>query len=217
MLVMFALTMGAIAWSRSGASVPDLPKPAIDLPPAKPGEMRTAVFAGGCFWCTEAICAPLNGVTDVVSGYAGDTKANADYDKVSTGATKHAEAIKVTYDPSVISYGELLRVLLTLTDPTAKDYQGPDHGHQYRSAVFYENEDQKKVAEAYIKQLTEAKVFDKPIVTTVEPLVEFFPAEAYHQDFVEQNPNHPYVRQWALPKLKKLQEKFPGDVKPQPK
>lgn len=194
----------------------DLPKPAVDLPAGKEGEIRTAVFAGGCFWCTEAVFEQLAGVSNVVSGYAGDRKDQADYEKVSSGATNHAESIQITYDPSKISYCELIRVLFSLTDPTAKDYQGPDHGHQYRSAIFYANDDEKRVAEAYIKQLTDAKVFNKPIVTTLEPLSAFYTAEQYHQDFVRNNPNHPYVQQWAVPKVSKVREKFAEEVKPAP-
>jgi peptide-methionine (S)-S-oxide reductase len=149
----------------------------------------------------------------VVSGYAGDSKEKANYQDVSNGTTKHAEAIQITYDPGKITFGQLLRVFFATHDPTTKDRQGPDWGSQYRSAVFYANDDEKRVAEGYIKQLTEAKVFAAPIVTTLEPLMAFFPAEQYHQDYVKLNPNNPYIRQNALPKIKKVHEKFGDQVK----
>lgn len=210
---MLVLSFAAQACSRTAYAAADLPKPAIDLPPAKEGETRSAVFAGGCFWCTEAVFEQLAGVSDVVSGYAGGTKDSADYGKVSNGQTDHAESIRITYDPSKISYGELLRVFFTVVDPTTKDYQGPDHGRQYRSAIFYANDDEKRVAEAYIKQLDEAKLFKAPIVTTLEPLTDFYPAEQYHQDYVKNHPNDGYVRQWAVPKLAKVREKFADELK----
>jgi peptide-methionine (S)-S-oxide reductase len=169
------------------------------------------VFAGGCFWCTEAAFEQLAGVSDVTSGYAGGTAATANYEQYAS--TNHAEVVKVTYDPSKITYATLLQVFFTETEPTVKDQQGPDRGHQYRHANFYQNADEKRVAEAYIKQLTDAKVFDEPIVTTLEPLEKFYPAEEYHQDFVQKHPDHPYVRQWSVPKLKKLKEKFPNLLK----
>jgi peptide-methionine (S)-S-oxide reductase len=205
---------GTVACARP-VHAADLPKPAQDLPAGKPGEMRTAVFAGGCFWCTEAVFEQLVGVTSVVSGYAGGTKQDADYKKVSDGRTDHAESIQITYDPSKITYGQLLRVFFTVIDPTTKDYQGPDHGRQYRSAIFYANDDEKRVADAYIRQLTDAKAFDKPIVTTLEPLAGFFPAEEYHQDFVKLHPDHPYVQQWSVPKVQKLRKEFPDQLKSQ--
>jgi peptide-methionine (S)-S-oxide reductase len=210
-IIMFSIFSGAPACHAAA----DLPKPAVDLPAGREGETHTAVVAGGCFWCTEAVFEQLKGVIEVVSGYAGDTRANADYDKVSAGRTNHAESIRITYDPSQITYGELLRVFFATHDPTTKDAQGPDHGKQYRSAIFFESDDQKRVAAAYIQQLTDAKTFDQPIVTTLEPLVAFYPAEQYHQDFVKLHPDHPYVRQWAVPKLKKLQDSFRDDLKPQ--
>jgi peptide-methionine (S)-S-oxide reductase len=205
-------TMFGLACERPTHAADDLPKPAIDIATKDSGDQK-AVFAGGCFWCTEAVFEQLKGVKDVVSGYAGGTKESADYETVSSGRTGHAESIQITYDPSKISYGELLRVFFTTHNPTTKDAQGPDHGHQYRSAIFYANEDQKKVAEAYIKQLTEAKAFDKPIVTTLEPLKAFYPAEDYHQDFVKRNPNQGYVQRFALPKVQKVIEHFKDEVK----
>ena len=209
MLISFA----AAGYSRPAHAADELPKPATDLPAGKEGETRTAVLAGGCFWCTEAIFEQLVGVSDVTSGYAGGTKETADYDLVSQGNTDHAESIRVTYDPSKISYGELLRVFFSLVDPTTKDAQGPDRGRQYRSAIFYANDDEKRVAEAYIKQLTDAKLFKTPIVTTLEPLNGFYPAEQYHQNYVTCNPNNPYIQQWAIPKVLKVRERFKDETK----
>jgi peptide-methionine (S)-S-oxide reductase len=200
----------------AGAVGVSLPKPEVDFPAPKEGESttRTAVFAGGCFWCTEAAFEQLEGVTDVVSGYCGDTKEKADYETVCSGTTNHAEAIKITYDAKKITYGELLRVLFTISEPTLKDRQGPDEGHQYRMAIFYGSDEEKKVAQSYIDQLTKAKVYDKPIQTTVEPIgLGFFQAEAYHQDYVKHHPDQPYVRAVSLPKVAKTRAAFPDEVK----
>jgi peptide-methionine (S)-S-oxide reductase len=218
-VVLFALALAGLSCGTpagaGGAAVHELPKPAADLPaPAKAGETRTLVLAGGCFWCAEAVFEELKGVTDVTSGYAGGTAETATYEQVGAGGTGHAESIRITYDPSKITYADLLRVFFTVFDPTTLDRQGPDAGHQYRTAIFYENDDQKRVAEAYIKQLNDAKAFDAPIVTTLEPLKAFYPAEAYHQDFVRHHPDHPYVVQWSVPKQRKVRAAFPDLVKP---
>lgn len=191
------------------AAAEQLPEPATDLPAAREGELRTLVLGGGCFWCVEAVFEPLVGVREVVSGYAGGTADTADYKKVAAGQTDHAEVVRITYDPSRISFGQLLRVFMTMHDPTTKDGQHPDYGRQYRSAIFYASDDERKVAEAYVKQLTDAKSFDKPIVTMLEKLDKFYPAEPYHQDYVKHNPDDPYVVRWALPKLEKLKKSFP--------
>ena len=175
----------------------------------------TAVFAGGCFWCTEAVFEELEGVSEAVSGYAGGTKATANYQAVSAGNTGHAEAIAITYDPQKISYEQLLQVFFATHDPTTKDRQGNDIGPQYRSAIFYANEQEKELAAAYMQDLTEAKAFARPLVTTLEPLTEFYPAENYHQNFVCYNPNQGYVRAVAMPKVKKVREKFPSLLKAQ--
>jgi len=201
-----------------GAASGVLPKPALELASdknAKPGEVRTMVVAGGCFWCTEAVFEQLEGVGDVVSGYAGGTKETANYDAVCTGRTGHAEAIRIPYEPAKVSYAQLLRVFFATHDPTTLNRQGNDHGPQYRSAIFYENEDQKKVAEAYIKQLEAAKAFKKPIVTTVEPLNPggFYEAERYHQNYAVCNPGNPYIRSQAVPKVKKVRQKFAEQIK----
>jgi peptide-methionine (S)-S-oxide reductase len=188
-----------------------LPNPSVDVTASG---KQTAVLAGGCFWCTEAVFEPLLGVEKVVSGYAGGDARGARYDMVSAGKTNHAEVIEITYDPAKISYGTLLKVFFSVAhDPTTKDRQGPDWGRQYRSAIFYKDADQKRVAEAYIKQLTDAKAFGKPIVTEVVALEKFYPAETYHQDFVKLHPSHGYVVVNALPKLDKLKKEFPGLVK----
>lgn len=197
------------------ADHPAPPMPELDLAAPKEGETtRTAIFAGGCFWCTEGIFELLDGVSDVTSGYDGDTKETANYDAVCSHTTKHAEAIKITYDPRKITYARLLRIFFALHDPTTLDRQGADSGHQYRSAIFCETDEQKKVAQAYIDQLTKAKYFDAPIVTTLEPIgLGFFPAEQYHQDFVRNNPTQPYVCQAALPKIDKLRKMFPEELR----
>jgi peptide-methionine (S)-S-oxide reductase len=209
---MFSL---GVACARPTHVIAELPVPSIDLPEPKDGEtMRTAIFAGGCFWCTEAVFEQLAGVIDVVSGYAGDSRENAEYKKVGAGETRHAEAIQVTYDPRKITYGQLLRVFFTAHDPTTLNRQGPDWGPQYRSAIFYQNDDEKRVAETYLRQLADAKAFDKPIVTTLEPIgAGFFEAELYHQDFAKRNPNHPYIVQWAIPKLDKVKKTYPDRSK----
>ena len=196
-----------------------LPLPAVDLPADKdaPGGARhTAVFAGGCFWCIEGVFRQLNGVIEVVSGYAGGTKETADYESVCSGSTGHAEAVKITYDPATITFGGLLRVLFTIIDPTTKNRQGPDAGTQYRSAIFFESEDQRRVAQAYIDQLNAAKVFSRPIVTTLEALTAdgFYPAEGYHQNYTACHLSNPYIVQQALPKIAKARAAFGDSVKP---
>ena len=186
---------------------------ATPAPDGAAPERATAVFAGGCFWCTEAVFEELDGVFDAVSGYAGGTKETADYRTVSTGQTGHAEAIEIIYDPSKLTYEKLLEVFFATHDPTTKDRQGNDVGPQYRSAIFYVNAQEKELAQAYIQDLTDAKVFADPIVTTLEPLNSFYPAESYHQNYVCYNLNQGYVRMVALPKVKKVREKFESLLK----
>jgi peptide methionine sulfoxide reductase msrA/msrB len=183
--------------------------------PPRP-DRAEAVFAGGCFWCVEAVFEQLDGVLDVVSGYAGGDAATAHYEAVSTGRTGHAEAVKIVYDPRKISYEQLLKVHFATHDPTTLNRQGNDVGRQYRSAIFYANGQEKEIAEAFIADLSQAKVFKRRIVTTLEPLKGFYPAEAKHQDFVACNPAQPYVRAVALPKVEKVREKFKDMLKPQP-
>ncbi len=195
------------------------PKTALKTLPDAPLDtmrsgMATAVFAGGCFWGVEAVFENLKGVEAAVSGYAGGKASDATYTKVSTGATSHAEAVKITYDASVISYGTLLKVFFTVVhDPTELNYQGPDHGTQYRSAIFYADDAQRESAEKYIASLDSGGYFPQKIVTTLEPLDAFYPAEEYHQNFLVENPDHPYCRQWDVPKLEALQRTFPSLIK----
>lgn len=190
-----------------------LPMPTDDIPKTTEPTIAKAVFAGGCFWCTEAVFEKIEGVKDVVSGYAGDKERNAKYDIVSGGNTGHAEAIEVTYDASKVTYGQLLRIFFAGHDPTQKDRQGPDTGRQYRSAIFFASPEQKRVAGAYIRQLDAAKAFERPIVTTLEPLEKFFPAEDYHQDFARLHPNHPYILRFSTPKVDKITTKYGEFVK----
>ena len=186
------------------------PQPAEDL--TRTGT-QTAVLAGGCFWCTEAVFERLPGVSDVTSGYSGGEESTANYEATCSGKTGHAEAIKITYDAGQLSYGELLRVFFAVAhDPTQLNRQGGDRGTQYRSAIFYETDDQKRVAAAYIKQLDAAGVYDDPIATTLEPLEAFYEAEDYHQDFAQSNPNQPYVCAVALPKVAKLDKMLAAGV-----
>ena len=190
--------------------IPQFPDPASDAPLAASTATQVAVFAGGCFWCVEAVFRELRGVQSVRSGYVGGTAATANYKAVCSGQTDHAEAIEIVYDASHVTLGQLLKIHFSVAhDPTTLNRQGNDVGPQYRSAVFYVDEEQKRVAEAYIRQLHEAGVFTSPIVTTVEPLKQFFAAEAYHQNYAALNPNQPYIAYVAQPKVEKLREYFP--------
>ncbi len=175
---------------------------------------QTAVLAGGCFWCVEAVFQQIEGVEKVVSGYSGGEAATARYEMVSTGKTGHAESVRVTYDPRKISYGQVLKVFFSVAhNPTQLNRQGPDTGPQYRSAIFYSNPEQKRIAEAYIAQLDQAKVFHSPIVTQVVELKAFYPAEEHHQNFCNRNPNNPYVLGVAMPKVDKVHKQVPELVK----
>jgi peptide-methionine (S)-S-oxide reductase len=177
--------------------------------PASTGK-QTAVLAGGCFWGVDAVFKHVKGVTSVVSGYSGGSRSTAEYETVSTGTTGHAESVKITFDPSKISYAGLLRVYFSVaTDPTQLNRQGPDRGTQYRGVIFYANEDQKKIAEAYVDQLNKAKVFSRAIVTQIVPLEGFFPAEDYHQNYLALHPDQPYIVFNDLPKLGALRKEFP--------
>ena len=201
----------------AGIPADQFPDPAIDLPAGTPGQIRSVVLGGGCFWCTEAVFAKLDGVQSVISGYSGGTADTADYKSVCSGMTDHAEVIAVNYESATITYGQLLKVFFAVAhDPTHLNRQGNDIGRQYRSVIFYASEDERKVAESYIAQLTAAKVFSAPIVTTLEPLEQFFEAEGYHQDFVARNPSQPYVAAVAIPKVKKLQKAFADKLKKTP-
>src|SRR5438034_5912744 len=217
-LILAVLTLGggaAVLHSVStNPTVESFPDPALDMDRSVIKGKRTAVLAGGCFWCTEAVFEQLIGVEKVVSGYAGGKPEMAHYNIVSSGKTDHAESIQITFDPSKISYGQLLKVFFAVAhDPITLNRQGPDWGKQYRSVVFYKDAEQKRVAEAYIKQLDDAKVFQKTIVTEVTELKGFYPAEEYHQQFVRRNPNNSYVVVNAYPKLEKLKKQFPELLK----
>lgn len=190
------------------------PDPARDIDPSTVSGEQSAVFAGGCFWCVEAVFSPLEGVRDAVSGYAGGTAETADYDTVCSGTTDHAEAVRIRYDPTQVSYGQLLKLFFSIAhDPTQLNRQGNDQGRQYRSAIFYADEAQKEVAEAYVRQLDDAHVFDAPIVTWLEPLQAFYEAEDYHQGYAERNPWQPYVAYTAAPKVKKLHQYYGDKLK----
>ncbi len=188
-----------------------LPTPAVDVPAASAKGMQTAVFAGGCFWGVEAVFRHVKGVSSAVSGYAGGTTRNPDYNMVGTGTTGHAEAVQVVYDPAKVSYGQLLAVFFSVAhDPTQLNRQGPDHGTQYRSAIYTTSDEQQRVAKAYVAQLDKAKVFPQPIVTEIATLPVFYPAEEYHQNYLALHPTQPYIVYNDLPKLANLKSQFPN-------
>ena len=207
-LVMIAMIISCRATKASATTIPD---PTLDAPLANAKGSQTAVLAGGCFWGIEAVFEHVKGVTDVRSGYSGGAAGTAKYEKVGTGETGHAESVQITYDPSQITYGQLLKVFFSVAhDPTELNRQGPDVGTQYRSAVFYANEEQKRIAQAYIDQLNRAKVFPAPIVTEVAALQSFHDAEAYHQDYLVRHPDQPYIVVNDLPKLENLKKELPN-------
>jgi len=212
-VLVFAL-VACLAFGAVPAFAADFP-----APPTEQGSMaggtQTAVLAGGCFWGIEGVFERLKGVVDVTSGYSGGEKETAHYEMVGSGSTGHAESVKITYDPKRISYGTLLEIYFSIAhDPTQLNYQGPDHGSQYRSAIFYATPEQKRVAEEYIQTLDSAKTFPKRIVTQVVPLKAFYPAEEYHQNFMDRNPDYPYIVYWDLPKVTHLQKAFPKLLAP---
>jgi peptide-methionine (S)-S-oxide reductase len=194
--------------------IKNFPDPKVDEPLAASPVEKKAVLAGGCFWCVEAVFRELRGVTSVLSGYAGDSAETANYRAVCSGRTDHAEAIEVRYDASQTTLGQLLKIHFSVAhDPTQLNRQGNDTGRQYRSAIFYADDEQKRVAEAYIRQLNEAGVFHDPIVTTLEPLKAFYAAEEYHQDYAARNPDQPYIAYIAQPKVEALRENFAERLK----
>ena len=206
-LFVLVVAGAVLAGGAARAQVPDFAA-GSDLPAA--GE-QVAVLAGGCFWGVDAVFKHVRGVTRVVSGYAGGGAATAQYEIVSTGTTGHAESVQITYDPAQISYSRLLQIFFSVAhDPTELNRQGPDVGTQYRSAIFYTTEAQKRVALGYVDQLNRARVFSRPIATQVVPLRDFYPAEEYHQDFLARHPHHPYILLYDLPKLRQLQKQFPA-------
>jgi len=209
-MILMLTFAGVTACSAGDRGNSTLPSPAVDAPMATTKAEQTAVVAGGCFWGIQAVFQHVKGVIGATSGYAGGSAKTAEYELVSTGETGHAESVKITYDPSKITYGQLLRVFFSVAhDPTQLNRQGPDEGTQYRSSIFYGTDDQKRIAEAYITQLEKAKVFQRPIVTQVVPLKGFYPAEAYHQDYAAHHPNNPYIIYNDAPKVAHLRELFP--------
>ncbi len=208
-LAVVVLAVSAISNpSRARQPVPD---PAVDTRSAAAPGMQTAVFAGGCFWGVEAVFEHVKGVKDVSSGYAGGSAGSANYTAIGSGRTGHAESVKIRFDPAQVSYGQLLKVFFSVAhDPTQLDRQGPDRGSQYRSAIFFGNAEQQRIASAYISQMTAAGTYgNKPIVTRVGPLKAFYPAESYHQDFARLNPTHPYIVAHDAPKVLRLKQQFP--------
>lgn len=198
-----------IACHASSAAV-KLPNPANDEPLSKSKSAQTVVLAGGCFWGIQAVFEHVKGVSSATAGYAGGSASTAQYETVSTGRTGHAESVRVVYDPSQVSLGQILKVFFSVAhDPTELNRQGPDEGTQYRSVIFYANDEQRRIAQAYIDQLNHAKAFAQPIVTQTVALQGFYPAEAYHQDYAEHHPNEPYIAINDLPKLDHLKQTLP--------
>jgi peptide-methionine (S)-S-oxide reductase len=212
-LAVMAILIGLAALpacNTANAKVAPVPDPAVDDSVAAQSGQEAAVVAGGCFWGMQLVFEHVKGVVKVTAGYAGGLAKTAEYETVSTGKTGHAESVKIVYDPSQITYGRLLKVFFSVAhNPTELNYQGPDEGTQYRSVIFYTNEDQQRIAEAYIHQLTEARSFSHKIVTQVVPLEGFYPAEAYHQDYAVHNPQNMYIMVNDLPKLGQLRKRLP--------
>jgi len=216
--VISAIAALGLAWAIVPSSVEmprTLPAPAADE--AAGATAKTAVFAGGCFWGVQGVFQHVNGVTSAVSGYAGGDKATAEYEKVGSGRTGHAESVRVTYDPGKVSFGKLMQIYFSVAhDPTELNRQGPDVGPQYRSTVFAMDDEQARLAQAYITQLDETKAFGKKIVTTIERGKPFYAAEDYHQDYLTLHPNQPYIAIHDLPKVENLKRMFPGAYRAQP-
>ena len=217
--IAFVLIAGLVAWTAVralGSRPPEAPKmpfpaPAVDAPLAGAKSQQTAVFAGGCFWGIQAVFEHVKGVSSATSGYAGGHVKSPSYESVSMGVTGHAETVSIKFDPSQVTYGQLLMVYFSVAhDPTQWNRQGPDTGSQYRSVIFFTNEEQKSIAQAYIAQLDAAKVYSRPLVTKVEPFQAFYRAEDYHQDYLKNNPNNPYIVYNDLPKLENLKRVFPA-------
>ena len=201
----------------AAAHAAPLPTPAVDAPRASKAGTETAVFAGGCFWGVEAVFRHVKGVQSAVSGYAGGRTKNPSYEDVTTGMTGHAESVEVKFDPSQVTYGELLRVFMSVAhDPTELNRQGPDVGTQYRSAIYFTGDEQKKIAQAYVAQLDAARAYKGKIVTELAPLTVFYPAEAYHQDYLARHPTQPYIVYNDLPKLEALKKEYPSMTRAQP-
>jgi len=210
LLLVASLPTAIACNAKANPAAAAVPAPAIDAQRASAPGHETAVVAGGCFWGVQAVFQHVKGVVTATSGYSGGSAKTADYEIVSSGTTGHAESVQIVYDPSEITYGELLRIFFSVAhDPTQLNRQGPDDGTQYRSAIFFANQEQKSIAEAYIAQLDQAKVFSQPIVTVVVPLAGFYPAEAYHQNYAALHPNQPYIVFNDAPKVEHLRQVFP--------
>ncbi len=208
LLILVIITMNACTLANASATA--IPNPTLDAPLATARGEQTAILAGGCFWGVEAVFEHVKGVSRVESGYSGGSASKAQYGSVSSGATGHAESVRIAYDPSQITYGQLLKVFFAVAhDPTQLNRQGPDTGTQYRSVIFYSNEEQKRIAQAYVEQLNQAKVFGRKIVTQVVPFQSFYEAEGYHQDYLVHHPNDPYIVYNDLPKLDNLRKQLP--------
>ncbi len=207
------LALAACGWAcRVGADAIDraIPAPAVDTPVAEAKGLETAVLAGGCFWGMQGMYQHVPGVTKVVAGYAGGTRETANYEMVTTETTGHAESVEITFDPKKVTYGQLLQLYFSVAhDPTQLNRQGPDSGPSYRSQIFYSSPTQERIARAYVKQLAQANLFKDPIVTKIEPLKGFYPAEGYHQDFLIKNPTYPYIVRNDLPKIAALKRVYP--------
>ncbi len=211
LLVSFVLLLAVTFASAGERSAVTLPNPTVDESLSPKSGQETAVFAGGCFWGVQAVFQHVKGVIGATSGYSGGPSSAAEYEVVSTGTTGHAESVKVVFDPAKLTYGQLLKVFFSVAhDPTELNRQGPDTGTQYRSVIFYSGDQQKQIAQAYIAQLDQAKVFPHKIVTQVVPLKAFYPAEAYHQNYATLHPDNPYIKYNDLPKVANLQQQFPN-------
>ena len=211
LLLVAMISLIAYRFAGAEGEVTPLPNPAVDAVLAAGKGPQIAVIAGGCFWGIQGVYQHVNGVISVTSGYSGGARETADYERVSSGSSGHAEAVKIVYDPAKISYGQLLKIYFSVAhDPTQLNRQGPDRGTQYRSEIFYANDEQKRIALAYINQLQGLKAYAKPIVTKVSSLAAFYPAEAYHQDYLRLNPNQPYIVFNDLPKIANLKTTFPA-------
>ena len=215
-VVALAILLEPLASSAADDAV-RIPAPAVDNPLAAAHLTETVVLAGGCFWGVQKVFQHVRGVRHAVSGYAGGSASTADYETVSSGRTGHAESVQVSFDPAVVSFGTLLQVYFSVAhNPTEVDRQGPDHGSQYRSEIFTTNDDQKRVAEAYIRQLDAAGVFGRPIATRIEPLQKFYAAEDYHQDYATLHPDSAYIAHYDLPKVRNLEQLFPQQFRADP-
>ena len=213
LLTVLLAVLALFLWTRhsytSAATI--IPDPAVDETLAPQKGQETVVIAGGCFWGIQAVFQHVKGVSSATSGYSGGNVKNPDYEQVSSGETGHAESVQIVYDPSKITPGQLLKVFFSVAhDPTELNRQGPDTGTQYRSIIFFANADQQRIAQAYVQQLDQAKVFSQPIVTQIVPFKAFYRAESYHQNYATEHPDNPYIAMFDLPKVKNLQQQFPS-------